>query len=107
MMSNEEVREYYNTQVQKIPFSLDENCLKKLAIKASELRNEIRTKSRDLMADQTARAVLDKAKPNQTFEQLLERKMNEKCLEYKQALYDIIISALSTNKEVNDRLIKE
>lgn len=106
-MSNEEVRKYYNNQVQRIPFSLDESCLKKLAIEASELRNEIRTKSRDFMADQEERAILDKVRPNQTFDELLERKMNVKCLEYKQALYDIIISALATNKEVNDRLKKE
>lgn len=104
---NEEVREFYNNKVQNIPNLLDEKCLKKLAIKASELRNEIRTEARNLMEDKEERVILDKARPNLTFDELLERKMNIKCLTYKQALYDIIVSALVTNKKVNDRFKKE
>lgn len=104
---NREVRKIYSEKVRNIPNLLDENCLQELAIQAFELRNACRTETRNLMKDQDARTILEMAMPNKTFDELLGHKIHDKHLTYKESLYDIIKSATTTNKEVDDRLKEE
>ena len=108
MFDNKDVRKQYLESVSKIPELIDKNkSLKDQAIQAFELRNTYRTNARNAMKDQDARAILDKAKPNLSFEELLNHKMLDKGLSYEDALRDIIRSASTTNKKVDDLFTKD
>ncbi len=108
MLDNKNVRKQYIESVSKIPELIDKKkSLKDQALQAFELRNTYRTNARNAMKDQEARAILDKARPNLSFEELLNHKMFDKGLSYEDALRDIIRSASTTNKKVDDLFPKD
>ncbi|MDS1114894.1 phage head morphogenesis protein [Gordonia westfalica] len=74
------------------------------ALIAQELRNEIRTKARTLMADQARAAELFRAEPNKTMEQLVEHKSQKYGMTREQALEDIIRSSSTSRGSVNTSL---
>ncbi|HOU00596.1 MAG TPA: hypothetical protein PLE00_07960 [Anaerolineaceae bacterium] len=108
LYENIEVRRMYAKKVSNIPNLLDySKSLREQAIQAFELRNAYRTEARNMMEDQAARAILDKVKPNLTFDEMIKHKTLDKHLTLEEAYRDIIKSASTTNKEVDDRLKKE
>ncbi|WP_405132914.1 phage head morphogenesis protein [Nocardia sp. NBC_01388] len=108
-LTSEETRNYYaageqrlkaiNEQLANSDLSLEERT--KIAL---ELRNELRTKARDLMADRDAAAYLAEKEPNSTLEQLIDRKMERKGLTREGALEDIIKSSSESRGSVNQAL---
>jgi len=108
LYDNKEVRRIYSENVRNIPNLLDHSkSLREQAIQAFELRNAYRTEARKLMEDQTSRAILDKARPNPTFDEMVKHKILDKHLTLEEAYRDIIKSASTTNKEVDEQLNKE
>ena len=104
-LSNEEARKWYLAQDAKIPEQIDRSKpIEDQARQAFELRNEYRTKARDLMADQETRKKLDQDSPNRTFEELIADKMKRKGMTREQAVQDILKTATKTNAEVNKQL---
>ena len=74
------------------------------AIQAFEARNRIRTEARNMMADEETRKLLDKERPNKTFEELIESKMKRKGMTREEAIRDILETATKTNEDVNKEL---
>ncbi|NMA11634.1 MAG: hypothetical protein GX933_00405 [Chloroflexi bacterium] len=102
MFSNKDVRQMYIEKIQNIPNLIDRTkSLREQAIQAFELRNMYRTIARNAMFDQETKALLEKMRPNPTFEEMLRHKTEDKGLSYKDALRDIIRTASTTNKEVD------
>ena len=87
---------------ERIPQEIDTSLeIEKAAALACALRNKYRTQARDLMADQGLRSTLDKEHPNMEFEELIQRKMQEKHMNRREAIDDIYKTAVKTNKTVN------
>jgi len=108
MFDNKKVRKKYIESVSNIPNLLDKTKdLQEQAIQAFDLRNTYRTNARNAMKDQETRSLLDKARPNPTFEEMLRHKMLDKGLSHEDALRDIILSATTTNKRVDDLFAKD
>ena len=104
-LSNEDARKWYLKKDAEIPKMIDRTKpVEDQARQAFELRNQFRTKARDLMADQETRKELDQKHPNKTFEELLDDKMKRKGLTREQAIEDILKTATKTNAEVNNQL---
>lgn len=100
-----EVRQWYKVHDENIPNMIDRTKTpEEQARQAHGLRNEYRTQARELMADQKARAELDKNNPNKTFEELLADKMKRKGLTRDEAVEDILKTATKTNAAVNKKL---
>lgn len=96
------VRKWYIYHDERIPDEIDTSLeIEKAAALACALRNKYRTQARDLMADQGLRATLDKEHPNMEFEELIQRKMQEKHMNRREAIDDIYKTAVKTNKTVN------
>ncbi len=69
------------------------------------LRNELRTRARQLMSDQAEAAKLFQNRPNKGFEELIQDKMARKGFTTReQALQDILDTASKSNAEVNAAL---
>lgn len=68
---------------------------------AFEARNEIRTKTRALMADRISAAELDITDPNRTWEGLIRDKMLRKGITAEEAVLDIARSASTSRDSVN------
>lgn len=99
-LGNKEVRSWYKAHDKNIPNVIDrEKPLADQAKQAFELRNTYRTQARDLMKDQEARKVLDKAYPNPSFESLIEHKKKKYGMTYEEACTDIIRSSTTTNRQ--------
>jgi filamentous hemagglutinin len=106
--SNKEVRKEYDEKVKNIPNLLDySKTLEEQAVQAFELRNAYRKEARNEMENQEERAILEKVRPNLTFDDMVKHKMLDKHLSLEDAYRDIISSASITNKEVDDRFKKE
>ena len=104
-MTNKEVRQWYLENVAKIAESIDNSLpIEEKARLAFEARNKIRTEARNLMADETIRAVLDVERPNKTFEELIESKMIRKGMTREEAIEDIYKTATKTNTNINKDL---
>ncbi len=103
-LSNTDVRKWYNFHDKRIPDIIDKTeSIEKQARQAHALRNQYRTQARDLMKDQEERKRLDIQHPNETFEQTISRKMNEKALTREQAIADTLKTASKTNSGVNKK----
>lgn len=102
---NVQVREWYIEQVSKIRTTVDDSIpVEEQAKKAFEERNRIRTEARAMMADKETRAVLERERPNLTFEELIASKMQRKGLSREEAVLDILKTATKTNEKVNIEL---
>ena len=72
-------------------------------MQAHLLRNKYRTEARLMMSDREKAEELNANRPNKSFEELVEYKMNKKNLSLEEAYKDIIETAGKTNKEVNKK----
>lgn len=99
---NYTVRKWYINNVSKIADSIDTSLpIEERAMQAFDARNLIRTEARNMMADQEARALLDKERPNKTFEELVRSKMQRKGMTREEAIRDVYNTATKTNVDVN------
>jgi len=90
-LSDVEARTWYLQQESKIPSLIDKNLtLEQQAQQASNLRNQIRTQARDLMADRDMAASYNISDPNLTWEQVVEKYSNKGF--QGDALYNEIVS---------------
>ena len=104
-LSNIEVRKRYVQAVADIKNNIDSSLpMEEKARKAFEARNRIRTQARDMMADEKTRKQLDTERPNKTFEELIQSKMNRKGMSREEAIQDIYKTATKTNENVNKEL---
>ena len=102
---NTEVRKWYLDSVSRIAASIDRTLpIADQAKQAFEARNRIRTEARNMMADEETRKLLDKERPNKTFEELVESKMQRKGMTREEAIADILKTATKTNANVNREL---
>lgn len=103
-LGNKEVRLWYKDKLGKIPKVLDvKKTLEQQAQDAFELRNLYRTQARDLMQNKNMRKYLDETKPNMTFAQMVNYKMNKYGLSGNK-LYEDIIRSSSTSNEKFDKM---
>ncbi len=103
-LSNEDARKWYLDRDAEIPNLIDRSqSIEDQARQACAMRNQNRTKARELMADQETRKVLDEKSPNKTFEELITDKMARKHLSREEAITDILKTATKTNQAVNDQ----
>lgn len=104
-LDNTAVRKWYISQVEAIKNAIDKSLpIEDQARQAFEARNRIRTEARNMMADEETRKLLDKEKPNKTFEELIESKMKRKGMTREEAIRDILETATKTNEDVNKEL---
>lgn len=104
-MGNAEVRKWYLDSVSHIPDGIDQSLpMLEKAQKAFEARNRIRTEARNKMADEATRKMLDQERPNKTFEELVQSKMERKGMTREEAIEDIYKTATKTNANVNKEL---
>lgn len=104
-LDNVAVRAWYLERVSKIIAGIDRNLpIEEQARQAFEARNQLRTEAREMMADESTRAKLDKERPNKTFEELIESKMKRKGMTREEAIRDILETATKTNEDVNKEL---
>lgn len=104
-LSNREVREQYIDMVSKIKDSIDDSLpIEEKARHAFEARNRMRTKAREMMADEETRKMLDKEKPNLSFEELIKSKIKRKGMTREESIQDIYETATKTNGSVNKEL---
>lgn len=103
-LPNRAVRKWYLAHDQKIPEEIDRTkTLREQAQQACNLRNQNRTRARDLMENQEERKTLDCNDPNKTFEELIE-KYRAKGLRGDNIYQEILRSATRTRKSVNRKL---
>lgn len=103
-LGNKEVRSWYKAHDEKIIELVDKtSSLEQQAKQAFDLRNNYRSQARELMADQKEREILDKERPNKSFEELLEYKKLKYGLEGEAAYNDILRSSKTTNKEYDKK----
>ncbi|MDL9946908.1 phage head morphogenesis protein [Gordonia sp. ABSL11-1] len=108
-LTEAETRNYY-TEAEKRLKALNETLAKsdlpvdQRARIAMELRNEIRTKARDLMENRVLAAELFRDEPNKTMDELIERKATKYQMTREQALEDIIRSSSTSRGSVNEAL---
>ncbi len=106
-LTKTETREWYEYNVSAIKEKLDiEASLESQARDALNLRNDLRFKARELMKDLKDKDSLNEAKPNLSFEEMVIKKWRNKGLLGDDVLRDIIRSASTTNKEVNERYLR-
>ena len=104
-VGNTDVRRWYVDNVSHIPDSIDKSLpFEEQARLAFEARNRLRTEARNMMADEETRKMLDKLRPNKTFEELIESKMKRKGMTREEAIRDIYETATKTNADVNKEL---
>jgi RHS repeat-associated protein len=72
--NNKQVRKWYLAEETKISVRINRKLpLEQQARQAFELRNNVRTKAREMMSDRTAAERLNKEEPNMTWDQMLEK----------------------------------
>ena len=104
-LGNREVREKYIEAVANIKNNIDSSLpMEERARQAFEARNNIRTQARNMMADEETRKHLDSVRPNKTFEELIQSKMERKGMTREEAIQDIYETATKTNETVNKEL---
>ncbi|MEG1501585.1 MAG: hypothetical protein RR396_06465, partial [Clostridiales bacterium] len=105
-LNNRDVRNAYKKAVSGIYNRIDmDGGLEFQARQAFEMRNKYRTIARSLMDDTQAKEQLDKLRPNKEFDELLLDKMKRKKLSKEEALQDILVTAVKTNKKIDDHLL--
>ena len=105
-LSNEEVRQWYKDRLAEIDKSLDKNApLEQQARQAHAMRNEYRTRARELMKDRAEAARLDREHPHLTWEEAV-RKYESKGYTGDEVYKQIIGSSQRSNSEVDKRWLK-
>ena len=103
-LSDKVTRQWYVLHDKKIPDMIDRNqSIEDQARQAHALRNQFRTKARDLMLNHDERKWLDKSHPNLTFEEQVDKKMSDKGMTRDEAIQDILKTASKSNKKVNEK----
>ena len=103
-VSNLAARQWYNAHVEKIPQMVDNSLsLEQQARQSHELRNQYRTKAREIMSDTQTRDMLNEKYPHLTFDELLQSNI-KKGMSMSEAYEDIIRSAATPDKRVNTSL---
>lgn len=103
-MSDVEARKWYLAHDKTIPDLIDRSkSVEEQAKQACDLRNQFRTQTRELMADQEKRRQLDIDDPNKSFNELIADKMQRKNLTREQAVEDVLKTATKTRKSVNQK----
>lgn len=101
-LGDKEVRELYHDKIQEIPSLIDlDQSIEDQARQAFELRNNIRTEARKLMANKETMDELNKKYPNKSFDELVESKIKRKGLTREEAIKDIFETATKTNEKVD------
>ena len=100
-LSNLDARKWYLRQETTIPGRIDKNLsLEDQAKQAFEWRNRIRTRARELMMDRKTAEGLNITDPNQTWEQMVQKKMDRGLSG--DAIYQAILeSSTHSRPEVN------
>lgn len=97
-------RKWYLAQDALIPSQIDRSLdIEGQARQAFDLRNQNRTRTRDLMLDQEARKGLDISDPNKTFEEMVAYKIGKYHFNREQAIEDILRTATITRQSVNEK----
>ncbi len=103
-LSNTEARRWYLENEAKIPELVDKSLpLEQQAKQAFKLRNQFRTRARDLMADRKLAESLYKTDPNLTWEQVVQKQI-DKGLSGDDIYKAIIESAQRSRSSVNQLL---
>lgn len=103
-LGNKEVRLWYKSKMNEISGKLDNTQpLEQQARQAHFMRNDVRTNARELMADQEARVMLDRDKPNISFDELVRNKERSYGLKGDAAYKDIIRSSRISNKQYDKK----
>ncbi len=103
-LSNVEARKWYLEQEAKIPNLIDDSLpLEQQARQAFNLRNEYRTKARELMSDRQLAESLYTTDPNLTWEQVIQKQI-DKGLSEDEIYRAIIESSQRSRKSVNQSL---
>ena len=103
-LDNVEARKWYLEQERKIPEQIDRSLpLEEQAKQAFDLRNQYRTRARELMSDRVLAEQLEKLEPNLTWEQIMQKQM-DKGLSGDDIYQAIIESSQRSRKSVNKEL---
>lgn len=101
-VSNLVARNWYVDHVRNIKNEIDQSLpIEEKARIAFQMRNDIRTQTRDMMEDVELRNRLDEQHPNSSFEELVASKMFRKNMTRAQAIQDIYETSTKTNKNIN------
>ncbi len=104
-LSNVEARQWYLAEEAKILGRVDPNLpLRERAIQAFNMRNQVRTKARELMSDRELAAKLMREEPNMTLRELVKRKYQKKGLVGDELWQDILDSSRKSRTSVNKKL---
>jgi hypothetical protein len=104
-LSNMEARQWYLAEEAKILGRVDPNLpLRERAIQAFNMRNQVRTKARELMSDRELAAKLMREEPNITLRELVKRKYQKKGLVGDELWQDILDSSRKSRTSVNKKL---
>lgn len=102
---NKAVRVWYFNEVKNIDAGINQSLpMEEKAKIAFDMRNNIRLKARDARGNKERRRDLAKKNPNPSFQQKMEEKMDKKHLTKEQAIEDIYVTAIKTNKSVDKEL---
>jgi filamentous hemagglutinin len=103
-MSNVEARQWYLAQEARIPELIDSTApLEQQAQQAFELRNTLRSATRDAMADQKTADMLRATNPNLTWEEVV-RKYSTKYPNNEDVWKQIIEASQRSRASVNESL---
>lgn len=103
-LDNLETRIWYLEQEAKIPSKLDNKAsLEKQAKQAFDLRNQIRTRARELMSDRELTESLNQTDPNRTWNEIVQRQI-DKGLSGDDIWKAIIESSQKSRQSVNSSL---
>jgi hypothetical protein len=98
-----DTRRWYKNKVNRISSLIDSNAsIEEQAKQAFELRMKYRFYAREMMSDQEARKRIDIDDPIISFDELIKRKMAKYNIDYKDALKDVLRSAVKTRKSVDE-----
>jgi hypothetical protein len=104
-LSTLDARKWYLKKETEILERIDPNLpLRERAMKAFEVRNQIRTKARDLMKDRTEAARLMREEPNMSLSDIVRHKYQNKGLTGDDLWKDILDSSRKSRTSLNKSL---
>ncbi len=103
-LDNVEARKWYLEQERRIPEQIDKSLpLEEQAKQAFDLRNQCRTRARELMSDRALAKQLNQLEPNLSWEQIVQKQI-DKGLSGDEIYQAIIESSQRSRKSVNKEL---
>ena len=101
-LDSKDVRDWYVHSVARIKKFISKSpTMEEQARQAFTERNNLRLLAREMMIDEEKKKEIYERRPNKTFEELIEDKMQRKHLTREQAIQDIYKTATTTNSKVN------